>query len=75
MLFRLLLMLLYIYIAVFIALTFFISTDYLGYTYIGITLLFIFDLYNFRGRIGNFRIFFTLALIVVFSVLAYNAFN
>lgn len=75
MLFRLLLMLLYIYIAVFIALSLFISIDYLGYTYIGITLLFIFDLYNFRGRIGTFRKILTLVIIVVFAILSYNAFN
>lgn len=75
MLFRLLLMLLYIYIAVFVALSFFISNDYLGYTFIGIALLFTFDLYNLRGRIGNLRKIFTIALIFVFAILAYNAFN
>lgn len=75
MIFRLLLMLLYVYIAVFIALSLFISIEYLGYAYIGITLLFIFDLYNFRGRISRLRILFTIALIVVFAILSYNAFN
>lgn len=75
MFFRVLLMLLFIFIAVFAALSFFISMDYIGFAYAGLALLFVFDLYNYRDRLSTTRKLFTLALIVFFTILSYNAFN